>query len=127
MRATEFLTEGGEKKAYDMGFDDGYTGRPKKGAGASFGPYANDYYKGYSDGQDAEAHEAWQEKTAAKRQGRYYHESGGDQYDDMEWGNGEMMDEPQDDDGFIQDNTRGGYDASVEGKFIGNFGDVDEA
>jgi hypothetical protein len=54
-------------------------------------------------------------------------DSSGDQYDDMEWGNGEMMDEPQEDDGFIQDNTRGGYDASVEGKFIGNFGDVDEA
>ena len=35
--------------------------------------------------------------------------------------------QPDEDDGFIQDNTRGGYDASVEGKFIGNFGDVDEA
>lgn len=49
----------------------------------------------------------------------------GDEYDDMEFGGHE--DQYHEDDGFIQDNTRGGYDASVEGKFIGNFDDVDVA
>jgi len=33
----------------------------------------------------------------------------------------------EDDDGFIQDNTRGGYDASVDQQFIGNYGTQEEA
>ena len=52
-------------------------------------------------------------------------EHNGDEYDDMEFGGHE--DQYHEDDGFIQDNTRGGYDASVEGKFIGNYDDVDVA
>jgi len=65
---------GGAKKAYDMGFDDARNSRPKKAAHTSFGPYATDYYKGYEIGRSHLDHEAWQEKTAAKRQGRHYHE-----------------------------------------------------
>ena len=66
---------GGAKKAYDMGFNDAKSSRPKKAAHTSFGPYATDYYKGYEIGRSHLDHEAWQEKTAAKRQGRHYHES----------------------------------------------------
>lgn len=40
----------------------------------------------------------------------------------------EMNDEPnEDEDCFIQDNTRAGYDVSCEGKFIDNFGSLEEA
>ena len=35
--------------------------------------------------------------------------------------------EPSEDDGFIEDRVRGGYDASVGGKYIGNFDDRDDA
>lgn len=35
--------------------------------------------------------------------------------------------QPSEDDGFIEDLTRGGYGASVDGKFIGNFDDIDDA
>lgn len=35
--------------------------------------------------------------------------------------------QPSEDDGFIKDLTRGGYGASVDGKFIGNFDDRDDA
>jgi len=72
---TPLTEDGGAKKAYDMGLDDGKNSRPKKKAEKSFGSYAKDYYKGYDDGKAAEEHEAWKEKTAAKRTGRDYHES----------------------------------------------------
>jgi len=35
--------------------------------------------------------------------------------------------EPSEDDGFIEDRVRGGYDASVGGKYIGHFDDRDDA
>jgi len=69
------IIEGGGQKAFEMGLDDGKKERPKKDAEASFGPYADEYYKGYSEGRDIADHEAWQEKVAAKRQGADYHES----------------------------------------------------
>jgi len=74
-KPNEVIEESGAKKAYSMGLDDGKNSRPKKKAEKSFGDYANEYYKGYEDGKAAEEHEAWKEKTAAKRTGRDYHES----------------------------------------------------
>lgn len=74
-KVNEDARTGGAKKAYDMGFSDAKSSRPKKAAHTSFGPYATDYYKGYEIGRSHLDHEAWQEKTAAKRQGRHYHES----------------------------------------------------
>jgi len=75
LKKKEVVEEGGAQKAYKMGLDDGFNSRPKKKAEDSFGPFADDYYKGYEDGKAAEDHDAWKEKTAAKRQGRDYHES----------------------------------------------------
>jgi len=76
--ATEFEQQIGAKKAYKMGMEDAISYRPKKNAENSFGPYASEYYKGYKEGEASNDHNDWREKTAAKRQGRHYHESAGD-------------------------------------------------
>lgn len=39
----------------------------------------------------------------------------------------ELIDEPNEDDAFISDRVRGGYDVSYSGKFLGNFREYDDA
>jgi len=76
--ADDFKTEIRKKKAFVRGREDATSYKPKV-VPAEFAEYAQTYSKGYEEGQAINDHEAWQEKTAAKRQGRHYHESEEDQ------------------------------------------------
>jgi len=79
---------GANKAAYELGFKSGKAGKSSKSLltvaalKKSFGnsdEVVQSYVQGYKDGHRefsaVSDHEAWQEKTAAKRDGRHYHES----------------------------------------------------
>jgi hypothetical protein len=72
--ADDFKAEIRKKKAFTRGVEDATSYKPKA-VPQEFADYAQAYFKGYAEGQAINDHEDWREKTAAKRQGRHYHES----------------------------------------------------